>query len=855
MQALQNRLEQLENATGSEMWEILKASESDLRQDLSQLNLLKEDKEKHIKKALEEIKSKKEDLKAQRSTIESLKIQYKEHIEAVKREFEGNGLDMQKVIGIFQKILKDSLSEKKATVIATVDSTVITSKSTWQDLKTPVKSIISTISDLDLISPGNHQKSIDNLVQISISHLENLCIDMIDKERGGDADFEWILESGKNWARNLKLVLEKGVETMGTLKIEQKSGFSAIFDAKFVEFIGNLTRRFLKMNIKDPLIFSKMSILLRRFEENCEFDLSNSDIFEPIYEPEFISKWILFEVELYTVAMNRVLSCSSNCFLPLESISIGNPKNSQWAAEITVFVEQWITRLDSNIQNFGNLEIQMTFYECIHALLSDLCSRIHSISKRLESEATWSNDVYLVMNSIWELKRIVKTQTLTWPITSFELERVYENEWDRLCGMIIDYLNEDLLDRLEISICSNYGDEKIKTMNSTFYHILKCLNNVTIKASRPSRSVLMNLLVEELFKNLQMRFEKWKSVCSMTVLGHFYNQIYSNLVPELDNLEKEGHWTRGNPARSEMCRLDALMKVAANCDTSGELVRTAFRSIDEEQADRFSIDLCVQMSLILLMGIPGAGKSSLRRRLCSAHPDLIESTSFGDFRRQMRSAVDLSAREIRKSFEREFQICAIPRQKFYLIEDIFHLKSMRRKFRKIAKNRLLEFGVVFLECTSSEAIRRDSRRRSDERQGETTILRIFEALEVPENSEEKSIILGQEEAENIDFWEILRRLGIGNETPSEENSELANKSVKFPKKNLTPSESSLEQIDVSTRRCVSELIQNDRSIDGRRMALARKILIDNLKKRPDIEILSNCNLKRELICIYKKMDA
>ncbi|UMM21724.1 hypothetical protein L5515_003284 [Caenorhabditis briggsae] len=646
MQALQNRLEQLENATGSEMWEILKASESDLRQDLSQLNLLKEDKEKHIKKALEEIKSKKEDLKAQRSTIESLKIQYKEHIEAVKREFEGNGLDMQKVIGIFQKILKDSLSEKKATVIATVDSTVITSKSTWQDLKTPVKSIISTISgdsevrkmletrleafhdtcekifisnlwslfqnqgiplksleqnqnsqkflekireilefstDLDLISPGNHQKSIDNLVQISISHLENLCIDMIDKERGGDADFEWILESGKNWARNLKLVLEKGVETMGTLKIEQKSGFSAIFDAKFVEFIGNLTRRFLKMNIKDPLIFSKMSILLRRFEENCEFDLSNSDIFEPIYEPEFISKWILFEVELYTVAMNRVLSCSSNCFLPLESISIGNPKNSQWAAEITVFVEQWITRLDSNIQNFGNLEIQMTFYECIHALLSDLCSRIHSISKRLESEATWSNDVYLVMNSIWELKRIVKTQTLTWPITSFELERVYENEWDRLCGMIIDYLNEDLLDRLEISICSNYGDEKIKTMNSTFYHILKCLNNVTIKASRPSRSVLMNLLVEELFKNLQMRFEKWKSVCSMTVLGHFYNQIYSNLVPELDNLEKEGHWTRGNPARSEMCRLDALMKVAANCDTSGELVRTAFRSIDEEQ--------------------------------------------------------------------------------------------------------------------------------------------------------------------------------------------------------------------------------------------------------------------------------
>ncbi|CAO4368604.1 unnamed protein product [Caenorhabditis nigoni] len=261
------------------------------------------------------------------------------------------------------------------------------------------------------------------------------------------------------------------------------------------------------------------------------------------------------------------------------------------------------------------------------------------------------------------------------------------------------------------------------------------------------------------------------------------------------------------------------------------------------------------MSVILLMGIPGAGKSTLRRRLSSAHPELIESTSFDDFRRQTRSAENSSAREVRKSFEREFQISAISRHKCYLIEDIFHLKSMRRKFRKIAKNRLLEFGVVFLECTSSEAIRRDSRRNSDERQGETTILKIFDALEIPENSEEKSIILGQEEARIIDFWEILRRLGIGmdkkaSKAPSEPILDFTKKE-EIPKKNLTPSESPLEQIDVSTRRCVSELIQNDRSIDGRRMARARKILIDNLKKCPD---LSNFDLKRELICVYENMN-
>uniref|UniRef100_A0A1I7UFB6 Serine/threonine-protein kinase ATR n=1 Tax=Caenorhabditis tropicalis TaxID=1561998 RepID=A0A1I7UFB6_9PELO len=138
--------------------------------------------------------------------------------------------------------------------------------------------------------------------------------------------------------------------------------------------------------------------------------------------------------------------------------------------------------------------------------------------------------------------------------------------------MIVEYLN-DLVDGMEL--------KSVESISQTFFHIIKCLRNVTIKASRPSRSPLMNVLVEQLFKSLQLKFDRLKTIGSITTVSCFYTQIYSNLLPQLDHLHD--HWTRENGPRSEMCQLDALMKMEANRDPSGELVRTAFRSIDEEQ--------------------------------------------------------------------------------------------------------------------------------------------------------------------------------------------------------------------------------------------------------------------------------
>ncbi|CBW48582.2 RAD50-interacting protein 1 [Caenorhabditis elegans] len=642
MQALQERLEKLENATGSEVWEVLKASEPELRQDLSSLQKLKADKESAAREALTALKTKKNELKNLKNDVESLKNEYKTYIEMVENGLKQSGLDIKQVVQVFERVLEESLSEKRLAILSTIDSAHI---SDIKSIKTPVKSILKLLedpnklqlrilvqselrefsnsaieifrrslwdlfqnqgipmknlgempnsedflqkigelfqfsTDLDKLIAGNWGKSIENLISAAFGQLSNYCIDIIENERG-EADFEWILKSSHDWAKNLSQILQKTVEK-SNLESELKQEFEEKFNEKFVDFIKLITRKFLEKNIKEPTIFSNVAQMLKKFKISSEFNLSGDrDLQEPFYEPKFMSRWILLEVEMYKITCDKLLS-SASCFEPLPSIFIGKSSNFWWASEVTVFFDQWISRIDNNINCLENLDAQRAFYEVLYALMIDLCTRIHVEANRLYSESSWSNDVYLVMNTVWELKRLVQISTESWPMPPFEVEKAYEDEWNRLSGMIVEYLN-DIVDNMDRCVRSSYASDKQKVIKETFFHVIKCLNNVTIKASKPSTSRLLNVLIEQLFKNLQCRFDKWQGYCSTEVLGCFYTQIYSNLLPQLDELHKTDHWNRENASRSEICRLDALLKMAANSDPSGELVRTAFRSIDEEQ--------------------------------------------------------------------------------------------------------------------------------------------------------------------------------------------------------------------------------------------------------------------------------
>ncbi|KAF1762807.1 hypothetical protein GCK72_011070 [Caenorhabditis remanei] len=253
--------------------------------------------------------------------------------------------------------------------------------------------------------------------------------------------------------------------------------------------------------------------------------------------------------------------------------------------------------------------------------------------------------------------------------------------------------------------------------------------------------------------------------------------------------------------------------------------------------------------LLLFMGLPASGKSSLRLRLQTAHPELIESTSFDEFRMtMMQTCSTANARENRKAFQRdvESRISAqSPADKIWIIEDIFYLKSMRRPFSRISRRRHLKYGVVNLKVSPFEAIRRNSGRNSDEKQREETIWRVFEEMEPPEHSTEISIDLEHEEAGLIGLEEVLGRLGIRmNERKDSEELEMKKNP---PTSSTVPSP--LEILDVKTRRLVSQLIQNDRFLDGRKLSVARKMLISS----SDLNDLSDVELKEKLLDLYDKL--
>lgn len=215
---------------------------------------------------------------------------------------------------------------------------------------------------------------------------------------------------------------------------------------------------------------------------------------------------------MFTVSANRLFS-SPSCFDPLSAIFIGS-ESSIWASEVTLFFEEWLTRIDKDVSSLADFDAQLAFYEALQLLILDVCFRIHVAANVLYVESSWSNDVYLVMNTLWELKRMVQNLTITWPIPAFEMEKAFEEEWNRLGGMISEYLN-DIVDSMDKTVRSNYVSEheKEKIIKDTFFHVIKCLRNVTKKASKPSRSALLNVLLVELFANLQKKFDKWKSGC------------------------------------------------------------------------------------------------------------------------------------------------------------------------------------------------------------------------------------------------------------------------------------------------------------------------------------------------------
>lgn len=237
------------------------------------------------------------------------------------------------------------------------------------------------------------------------------------------------------------------------------------------------------------------------------------------------------------------------------------------------------------------------------------------------------------------------------------------------------------------------------------------------------------------------------------------------------------------------------------------------------------------MALVLLMGIPGSGKTYLCRKLKEKFGDEICATfSYDDIfnddgfmkyiwgseytDKSMLQLYDLdestNAHSERKRCEnrvREFLKIKLSTENIIppvtVVDDIFYLRSMRRPFRRMSKMFHLPFLVVVVDVPLTIALERNMQRPMKRRISEDTIRKINQQMELPSNDDSSFIIYQstndlQPLVEHIDRIRWKKNLWIISNNIrskiSKENDEIS-KDGKWMK------------LELDLRKCISELIR------------------------------------------------
>lgn len=220
------------------------------------------------------------------------------------------------------------------------------------------------------------------------------------------------------------------------------------------------------------------------------------------------------------------------------------------------------------------------------------------------------------------------------------------------------------------------------------------------------------------------------------------------------------------------------------------------------------------MALLLVMGLPAAGKSTLCRQLTA---DCRQSSLF--------SLDDIIGRQTipdhaaRKRFEKTIRsrleelATAVDEETagwhLVTVDDNLYLKSMRRPFERMARRFGFSFLVAVVPCSLQEALRRNSQREGEERVAEETIRMMNDAMEISDECEEVK-----------EYKELLRRVREAKRLPprpAEEDEAEDEQHVS----------TTAETNETALRRSVQRLVKD--GYDGKRLSIAKKAAWEEIK--------------------------
>lgn len=173
------------------------------------------------------------------------------------------------------------------------------------------------------------------------------------------------------------------------------------------------------------------------------------------------------------------------------------------------------------------------------------------------------------------------------------------------------------------------------------------------------------------------------------------------------------------------------------------------------------------MNLIVLMGIPASGKTTLARQLEEKFSNSVR-LSIDELKGDWHNR----AKEQRAMLLQQTMM-ALDQGKDVIVDDTMHLHSMRKPYWRLAFYRELSICWIHCECLLSVALWRDEQRSTTEQVGEQTIGRIrlmFQQLTATQRSFK---VIVYSPADGLDVDHILDALKRSREFVVEKKREAA----------------------------------------------------------------------------------
>ncbi|MFH4980818.1 hypothetical protein AB6A40_007527 [Gnathostoma spinigerum] len=246
------------------------------------------------------------------------------------------------------------------------------------------------------------------------------------------------------------------------------------------------------------------------------------------------------------------------------------------------------------------------------------------------------------------------------------------------------------------------------------------------------------------------------------------------------------------------------------------------------------------MALVLVMGVPGVGKSTFAKRLVARlgangflfvfddHLKLVrhdgdssDGVMWEDSLREQRKCLES---RIRTSLQRKFKdrsVCGI-----YVLDDTFHLRSMRRPFIRMARSFNMVLFILYLKKPLQLAIDGNMSRFGSSHVPEGSLRKIYDSLEEPDECASEHVI---RISDDTDPGEVMKKIlnSVENRKSHHNASEISCSSNQCMK-----NDDIWQKLDVELRRVVNEMMKEcPRRATGKQLSLSRRRLLVDMRTR------------------------